>query len=177
MNKTVKEKLSIYNVDGHYLSYLHKIDRRVPEEHDESQFQRPFIGLVLMVSGVKYVIPLSSPKKKHLRMNNTSDFTKIDGGKLGAINFNNMFPVPKGVNVLRRLDLSVPAGSSDDAVSYINLLHDQDAWINRLENRNKIYAKAEDLRAMLFEDRMPKKLKDRCHDFVELENECNNYRP
>ena len=35
----------------------------------------------------------------------------------------------------------------------------------------------EDLRAMLFEDRMPKKLKDRCCDFVELENECNNYRP
>ena len=83
----------------------------------------------------------------------------------------------RGVNVLRRLDLSIPAGTNDDEVSYINLLHDQDAWINRLENRNKIYAKAEDLRAMLFEDRMPKKLKDRCNDFVELENECNNYRP
>ena len=78
---------------------------------------------------------------------------------------------------MRRLDLSVPADSNDDEVSYINLLHDQDAWINRLENRNKIYAKAEDLRAMLFEDIMPKKLNDRCCDFVELENECNNYRP
>ncbi|MBS7353800.1 MAG: type III toxin-antitoxin system ToxN/AbiQ family toxin [Erysipelotrichaceae bacterium] len=78
---------------------------------------------------------------------------------------------------MRRLDLSVPAGSNYDAESYINFLHDQDALINRLENRNKIYAKAEDLRAMLFEDRMPKKLKDRCCDFVELENECNNYRP
>ena len=78
---------------------------------------------------------------------------------------------------MRRLDLSIPAGSNDDEVSYINLLHDQDARINRLENRNKIYAKAEDLRAMLFEDRMPKKFNNRCHDFVELENECNNYRP
>ena len=78
---------------------------------------------------------------------------------------------------MRCLDLSFPAGSNDDAVSYINLLHDQDAWINRLENRNKIYAKAEDLRAMFLEDRMPKKLKDCCYDFVELENECNNYRP
>lgn len=78
---------------------------------------------------------------------------------------------------MRRLDLSIPAGSNDDAVSYINLLHDQDACINRLENRNKIFAKAEDLRAMFFEDRMPKKLKGRCHDFVKLENECNNYRP
>ena len=78
---------------------------------------------------------------------------------------------------MRRLDLSIPAGSSDDEVSYINLLHDQDARINRLENRNKIYAKAEDLRAMFLEDRMPKKLKDRCCDFVKLENECNNYRP
>lgn len=78
---------------------------------------------------------------------------------------------------MRRLDLSVPAGSNDDKVSYINLLHDQDAWINRLENRNKIYAKAEDLRVMLFEDRMPKMLKDRCRNFVKLENERNNYRP
>lgn len=78
---------------------------------------------------------------------------------------------------MRRLDLSVPAGNNDDAVSYINLLHDQDAWINRLENRNKIYAKAEDLRVMLFEDRMPKMLKDRCRNFVKLENERNNYRP
>ena len=78
---------------------------------------------------------------------------------------------------MRRLDLSIPADSNDDEVSYINLLHDQDAWINRLENRNKIYAKAEDLRAMFFEDRIPKKLKDCCCDFVKLENECNNYRP
>ncbi|MDY2732741.1 MAG: type III toxin-antitoxin system ToxN/AbiQ family toxin [Erysipelotrichaceae bacterium] len=78
---------------------------------------------------------------------------------------------------MHRLDLSVPAGGSDDAVSYINLLHGQDSWINRLENRNKIYAKAEDIRAMFLEDRMPKKLKDRCCDFVELENESNNYRP
>lgn len=78
---------------------------------------------------------------------------------------------------MRRIDLSIPAGSNDDEVSYINLLHDQDAWINRLENRNKIYAKAEDLRAMFFEDRMPKKFNDRCCDFVKLENECNNYRP
>lgn len=78
---------------------------------------------------------------------------------------------------MRRLDLSIPADSNYDEVSYINLLHDQDAWINRLENRNKIYAKAEDLRAMFFEDRIPKKLKDRCCNFVELENECNNYRP
>ena len=51
---------------------------------------------------------------------------------------------------MRRLDLSIPADSSDDAVNYINLLHDQDSWINRLENRNKIYAKAEDLRALFF---------------------------
>ena len=78
---------------------------------------------------------------------------------------------------MRRIDLSIPAGSNDDTASYINLLHDQDACINRLENRNKIFAKAEDLRAMFFEDRMPKKLKGRCHDFVKLENECNNYRP
>lgn len=40
-----------------------------------------------------YFTPLSSPKEKHKTMKTTIDFMKIDSGKLGAINFNNMLPV------------------------------------------------------------------------------------
>ena len=176
MNKTVKEKLSIYNVDRHYLDYLRKIDYRIPEEHDDSQISRPFVGLVLMVSGVKYIIPLSSPKKKHIHMNNSNDFMKIDGGKLGAINFNNMFPVNDEEEVCWRLDLSKTDCMNESDKVYYTLLSKQIEWMNIEENREKIYSKAEDLRAMFFEDRMPKKLRDRCCDFAKLEEECNNYR-
>ena len=40
-----------------------------------------------------YFAPLSSPKPKHLKLKSKLDFLKIDGGKLGAIYFNNMLPV------------------------------------------------------------------------------------
>ena len=45
---------------------------------------------------MKYFAPLSSPKQKHLKMKNDIDFYKLSNGKLGAINFNNMIPVPDG---------------------------------------------------------------------------------
>ena len=42
---------------------------------------------------MKYFAPLSSPKEKHSRLKNTLDLLKIDGGKFGVINFNNMIRV------------------------------------------------------------------------------------
>ena len=40
-----------------------------------------------------YFAPLSSPKLKHLKIKSKIDFLRLDSGKLGAINFNNMLPV------------------------------------------------------------------------------------
>ena len=56
---------------------------------------RPFIGILFTVGISLYFAPLSSPKKKHQHMPNNIDFLKIDNGKSGVINFNNMIPVPK----------------------------------------------------------------------------------
>ena len=43
---------------------------------------------------MKYYAPFTSPKAKHRKMKNGKDFRKIQGGEYGAINFNNMIPVP-----------------------------------------------------------------------------------
>lgn len=54
---------------------------------------RSFIGIVFEINNCEYFASLSSPKEKHLKMHNTLDFVKIDNGKFGAINFNNMMPI------------------------------------------------------------------------------------
>jgi len=50
-----------------------------------------------------YFAPLSSPKPKHLKIKSKLDFLKIDNGKLGAINFNNMLPFTE--NNIIKIDL------------------------------------------------------------------------
>ena len=45
------------------------------------------------MDGCEYFAPLSSPKVKHIHMKNNLDVIKIDGGRYGVVNFNNMIPV------------------------------------------------------------------------------------
>ena len=49
---------------------------------------------------LKYYAPFTSPKPKHLKMKNGKDFRKIKQGEYGAINFNNMIPVPDSTLIL-----------------------------------------------------------------------------
>ncbi|MDR3260063.1 MAG: type III toxin-antitoxin system ToxN/AbiQ family toxin [Fusobacteriaceae bacterium] len=77
--------------DG-YLDYLAKYDKKVPQNKNE---KRPYVGILFEIGEIKYFAPLTSPKLKHEKMRETLDFVKIEGGKLGAINLNNMIPVNK----------------------------------------------------------------------------------
>ena len=86
-------KLNIYTINEKYIRYLKKYDKKVPECFDKKS-NRPFIGIILNINNILYFAPFTSPKRKHLKMKNKIDFLKIDNGKLGAINFNNMIPVP-----------------------------------------------------------------------------------
>jgi len=85
-----KHLIHIVNVHDKYIKYLYHYDNRVM--YNKGQ-KRPYIGIVFEVRGHKYYAPLTSPKPKYLQMQNTEDFMRINGGKLGAINFNNMIPV------------------------------------------------------------------------------------
>ena len=83
--------MDIYNIKNEYIKYIKKYDSNVADNKNES---RPYIGIILEIDGIKYYAPFTSPKQKHKSMHNTKDFRKICGGQLGAINFNNMIPVP-----------------------------------------------------------------------------------
>jgi protein AbiQ len=83
--------MKFYNIKDDYIQFLRNYDNKVAENKKES---RPYVGVVLEIDGVKYYAPFTSPKSKHQKMKNGKDFRKINQGKYGAINFNNMIPVP-----------------------------------------------------------------------------------
>ncbi len=84
--------LKVVRVNSDYCEYLRKFDDKVSYNKNEKKL-RPFIGILFKIRDCEYFAPLSSPKFKHNNMKNTVDFFKIKGGKLGAVNFNNMIPV------------------------------------------------------------------------------------
>jgi len=127
--------------------------------------------VVHIIEGVKYYVPLSSPKEKHLKMSNAKDFHKIGGGLLGVINFNYMLPV-------RDCDLILKDIDKEPDAKYKNLLNDQYAEILKL--KNIICAKANDLYVLVQvndEDLSPndRKVKTRCCDFKMLESKMKEY--
>lgn len=56
------------------------------------------IGVLLIVGGFYYYVPISSAKPKHHRMSNSLDFLKLQDNSTGylyaVLNINNMIPVP-----------------------------------------------------------------------------------
>ena len=162
--------LSLYKVDELYNQKLRMIDSRVMDLSC-SKSSRPFVGILIIINGLNYVAPLSSPKPKHLKMKNSLDFLKIDGGSLGIINFNNMIPVKQ--EHLIKIDPSkfIPNKISD--LNYINLLNKQLSWINKKINEEKIIKKAEKLRTLYISQKLPKNIEERCVNFILLERMVN----
>lgn len=157
----------IVNVNADYCDYLRKYDSSVPINHNRKE-NRPFLGILFHIHGIEYFAPLSSPKEKHLKMHNTIDFVKIDNGKLGAINFNNMIPVMENNYVLVDLDDTNP-----ERIQYVNLLKKQLHWLN--ENKLKIIYKADNLYALYVSNLLPDNIKNRCCNFKFLEEKCMEY--
>ena len=75
--------MRFYHITETYINYLRQFDQMVYKNKNES---RPYVSVVLSVGGIQYFAPFTSPKSKHLRMKNSLDFRKINGGKFGAIN-------------------------------------------------------------------------------------------
>ena len=103
-------------------------------------------------------------------MRNSVDFTKIDEGKLGAINFNNMLPVPE--SEITEVELKINIFDSKSLKAYKTLLEKQRIWCN--EHKKHIYKKAEKLYNLIDNpDRI--KIKERCCNFRLLEQKCREY--
>ena len=132
--------MQFYHIRDDYVGFLLKFDRNVA---DNKQGSRPYIGVVLDIGGIDYYAPFTSPKPKHQKMKNQIDFRKIGGGLYGAINFNNMIPVPQ--SALVRMDIE-----AEHDLKYKNLLRKQYKAI--LRDREGIVKTAHQLREMLLKD-------------------------
>ena len=122
-----KEYYKLATVNSEYCDYLREFDYRVSYNANKKKL-RPFVGVLFEIDKIKYFAPLSSPKPKHLRMKNKIDFYKLDNGKLGAINFNNMIPVIEGEYYI--IDMNVK-GLKRGEKQYKILLSNQLRWLNR----------------------------------------------
>lgn len=161
--------MKLYNITNKYVDYLKNFDAKVPENKDS---KRPFIGVIFTIDGNNFFAPLSSPKSKHLNMKNGADFHKINSGNQGAINFNNMIPIPNSELILMDIH-SIP----DE--NYRNLLNAQLRFINSIQDILK--NKAEKLYRLVESDdstltRHQLQVKQRCIDFILLLEQCKLYK-
>lgn len=163
------KNLMIVKLDTEYCNYLRKFDKKVPFNMGKKEL-RPFVGVLFQINDCMYFAPLSSPKPKHLKLKNNIDFLKLDGGKLGVINFNNMLPVMS--NNFTEFDLNKKSFSKTEK-DYINLLRKQNFWLNR--NRDKLYSKSTKLYNKYIGRNLNKNILSRCCDFQLLEEKCMEY--
>ena len=119
--------LKIIKIDKYYCNYLRQYDRRVSYNYGDKE-NRPYVGILFVINNLEYFAPLSSPKSKHLKMRNTIDFFKLDGGVLGAINFNNMIPVTNNNYTL--IDFSKDNKTKNE-IKYLILLENQLNYLNK----------------------------------------------
>ena len=136
----------------------------------EKKELRPFIGVLFEINNCLYFAPLSSPKPKHLKLKSKIDFLKIDDGKLGAINFNNMLPVKK-TNIIK-IDLKKKCTNIKEE-KYNNLLKEQLYWLNR--NSEKLYNKSKKLYDKYINNTLNENIVKRCCNFKLLEEKCKDY--
>ncbi len=138
----MKEKLKLYNIDMKYVRNLAKVDDNVMSVSPQQQKQtRPFVGILLLVNGKKYCVPLSSPKAKFVNKKNAVDFMRITDERkknengapaiLGALNFNNMIPVSE--SVLTPINVKIEQSDSPQTRSYKKLLTKQLDWCQKNE--------------------------------------------
>ena len=157
------KKLKLYYISEDYIKYLRKYDNKVPSNKNTT---RPYIGIVYQYNGFNYFAPLSSPKEKHLKMNKKAiDIWKIDDGKLGIINFNNMLPCQN--NLLTEV---LPTITD---VKYRKLLENQIELINK--DRNIMLKKIITFHNKYNENLLTENVKNRCCNFRLLELNCQEY--
>lgn len=153
------KNLKLVKVDTKYCDYLRKFDKRVVYNKYSKEL-RPFVGILFTIDECLYFAPLSNPKKKHLKMKNTIDFYKIDDGKLGAVNFNNMIPVKEEYYDVILLYKDI---FDDEEQKYQELLKDQFNWLNKHYNQIKNISKK--LYDMYNSNKLPSSRKERCCNF------------
>lgn len=164
----MKKYFKLVRINENYCDYLRQFDDKVPYNKNSKKL-RPFVGILFSINECMYFAPLSSPKPKHLKMYDTIDFLRLDSGRLGAINYNNMIPVKS--NNIYEIDLNSKPEKNWEKYNY--LLKLQIYWLNR--NYDLVITKAKALYFDYTNANLPENILSRCCNFKLLEEKCNLY--
>ena len=169
-----QERLNLYRIDIKYIRTLHNADNRVSSVSPQIGKQhRIYVGLVIICNNRKYLIPLSHPVEKHIKMRPCADFDKIvnkQGKLLGVLNYNLMIPVTE--KQLIPLSLKTYPTDSPSEKHYKQLCIDEINWCRK--HSDIIINKAHCL-YKLCTTKTNYKGKTRCLDFWKLELACDKY--
>lgn len=165
-----------YALNKEYVKYLKQYDDIVPNI-DYTGRLKCFLGIIIeSENGLEYFAPLTSYKPKFKEMSNEIDFFRLVGsnGKIyGAIDINNMIPVPKSEYTeitFENLSDFREFLTNREKKQYWKLLQAELACINEkvlFNNAKKLYS---------FVTNYPQSpLAKRCCNFALLEEKCNEY--
>ena len=66
------EKYGLYKIDKDYLEFLHSRDSEVFYKNVDGYDKKPHLGIIAQIGNMKYCVPLTSAKLKHLKWKNVS---------------------------------------------------------------------------------------------------------
>ena len=173
------KRFKLYNVNIKYIRNLHNVDDNVPSVSPQMGKQtRPFLGIVVLVNGSKYCIPLTScsdkKSKKFESMRENITFRKIcdeNGKVLAALNLNNMIPVRD--EYVTEIDLRIHPKDTPELIRWKKLCIKELGWCQ--SNQAEIERLANELYRIYTSD-VPFSKRKICLDFPALEKECNKAR-
>lgn len=175
-------KLDFYLLDMKYIRALAKSDDNVMSISPQTGKQtRPFLGVIILLNGKSYCIPLTSPKQKFQKSSGV-DFIKIfdtessihNGSNklIGVLNINNMIPVAS--SVIHKYNLVPTANDTPQKRAEKRLRAKQLNWCR--EHSDTIYNRANKVYKIVTET--PEKNRNlvrRCCDFKKLEEVLDKY--
>ena len=158
------ETLKLYRISDKYIRFLKSVDSRV---QDNKNRRRPYVGVVLLVGGFRYFVPMESPKPNHANIKPGRHIMKLEEGRLGLLGFNNMIPVHDSSLISFNID-------EEPDEKYAELLRRQVSYINRkkadvLNHASQTYFSVV--------SKKNKFLLMICCDFKKLENACRRFDP
>lgn len=172
----MSKRLKLYHVNLKYIRNLHNVDEHVPSISPQLGKQnRPFLGVIIMVNGAKYCIPLSSnsagKNKKLDSMRENITLRKIrdkDGNTLASLNLNNMIPIRD--EYITEIDLKIKSSDSAVIKRWKKLCAKELDWCQ--SNKDDIERLANELHRKYCSGDFFQKRKI-CLNFPALEIECN----
>ena len=104
----MKNTLNLCKISPEYLRFMHSLDNRISVKYNN----RPFVGVVTIIDGLNYVLPLTSQTTKERKLEGKKKRSPIlttfvknsKGEEIANILHNNMFPVKEGADSIISID-------------------------------------------------------------------------